>query len=90
MPAEAGKLGEALQRTRRSARSPSAHKGGKTSFDFGEFKSEVASRKNPDGTISFITIVPGVEGFEFIAGSRGGKPTLVMRDSQHEYVFEEK
>ena len=27
-----------------------------TTFDFGEWKSEVASRKNPDRTISFITI----------------------------------
>ena len=62
-------------------------KDGKTFFDFGEFKSEVASIKNPDGTISFYTIVPGVEGFAFTVGTADGKPTLTMRDSQHEYVF---
>ena len=28
-------------------------KADKAVFDFGEFKSEVASRKNPDGTVSF-------------------------------------
>jgi hypothetical protein len=58
-------------------------------FDFGEWKSEVASRKNPDGTISFITIAPGVVGFEFTVGSRS-KRTLTIRDAQHEYVFEER
>jgi CubicO group peptidase (beta-lactamase class C family) len=59
-----------------------------TIFDFGEWKSEVASRKNPDGTISLITIVPGVSGFEFVVGS-GPKRTLTIRDAQHEYIFEE-
>jgi hypothetical protein len=63
--------------------------GASTMFDFGEWKSEVASRKNPDGTISFITIAPGVIGFEFTVGS-GAKRTLTIRDAQHEYVFEER
>jgi len=63
--------------------------GDSTIFDFGEWKSEVASRKNPDGTISFITIVPGARGFEFTVGS-GSKKTLTIRDAQHEYVFEER
>jgi CubicO group peptidase (beta-lactamase class C family) len=63
--------------------------GTSTIFDFGEWKSEVSSRKNPDGTISFITIVPGAIGFEFVVGS-GPKRTLTIRDAQHEYVFEER
>jgi hypothetical protein len=63
--------------------------GSSTVFDFGEWKSEVASRKNPDGTISFITIVPGMIGSEFVVGS-GPKRTLIIRDAQHEYVFEER
>jgi CubicO group peptidase (beta-lactamase class C family) len=63
--------------------------GASTIFDFGEWKSEVASRKNPDGTISFITTVPGELGFEFVVGS-GAKTTLTIRDAQHEYVFEER
>jgi CubicO group peptidase (beta-lactamase class C family) len=62
--------------------------GASTIFDFSDWKSEVASRKNPDGTTSFITIVPGELGFEFVAGS-GPKRTLTIRDAQHEYVFEE-
>jgi CubicO group peptidase (beta-lactamase class C family) len=60
-----------------------------TIFDFGEWKSEVASRKNPDGTISFVTTIPGELGFEFVAGS-GARRTLTIRDAQHEYVFEER
>ena len=62
---------------------------GKTYFDFGEWKSEVATKKNPDGTLSFVTIVPGMEGFEFVVGS-GAKKTLITRDAQHEYIFDEK
>ena len=56
---------------------------GSTIFDFGEWRSAVASRKNDDGTVSFRTIDPGVGGFEFVVSGS----TLVVRDSQHEYVF---
>ncbi len=63
--------------------------GGATVFDFGEFRSEVASRKNPDGTVSFLTTVPGFTGAEFVVGG-GEKRTLVVRDAQHEYVFTER
>ena len=36
-----------------------------------------------DGTISFITIVPGFNGLEFV----GGDKTRTLRDAQHEYVY---
>jgi CubicO group peptidase (beta-lactamase class C family) len=62
---------------------------GSTTFDFGEWKSAVASRKNDDGTISFITIDPTNDGFEFVVGNRAGKRILTLRDAQHEYVFNE-
>ena len=58
-----------------------------TTFDFGEWKSEVGSRVNPDGTVSFMTIEPGITGLEFVVGS-GDEKTLIMRDAQHEYVFD--
>jgi CubicO group peptidase (beta-lactamase class C family) len=58
-------------------------------FDLGEWKSSVASRKNDDGTTSFITIDPGADGFEFVVGERSGKRVLVIRDGQHEYTFTE-
>ena len=62
---------------------------GVTTFDLGEWKSAVASRKNDDGSTSFITIDPGTAGFEFVVGQRSGKRVLVIRDGQHEYTFTE-
>jgi CubicO group peptidase (beta-lactamase class C family) len=58
-------------------------------FDFGEWQSPVGSRTNPDGTTSFMTIAPGITGLEFVVGSGGETRTLIMRDAQHEYVFDE-
>ncbi|HET9360153.1 MAG TPA: serine hydrolase domain-containing protein, partial [Vicinamibacterales bacterium] len=49
--------------------------GGAVVFDLGEWKSEMASRHNPDGTVSFLTIVPGFTGFEFVVGGAPPKPT---------------
>jgi CubicO group peptidase (beta-lactamase class C family) len=60
-----------------------------TIFDVGEWKSVMASRKNDDGTISFITIDPTLAGFEFVVADKDGKRRLITRDAQHEYVFEE-
>jgi hypothetical protein len=45
-----------------------------------------ASRHNPDGTVSFVTVAPGIVGFEFVVDP-GPEPTLIVRDAQHEYVF---
>ena len=63
--------------------------GGAVVFDVGEWYSVVASRKNDDGTVSFITIDPTIEGFEFVVADKDGKRSLVLRDAQHEYAFEE-
>jgi hypothetical protein len=62
---------------------------GKTVLDVGEFKSEVASKTNPDGTMSIVTIAPGLSGIELVIGSAGDKRTLTLRDAQHEYVITE-
>jgi hypothetical protein len=61
-----------------------------TVFDVGEWRSAVASRKNDDGTISFITIDPTLAGFEFVVADQDGKRRLITRDAQHEYVFTEE
>jgi CubicO group peptidase (beta-lactamase class C family) len=58
-------------------------------FDVGEWKSTVATRKNDDGTVSFVTIDPTMDGFEFVVADRDGKRMLMMRDAQHEYLFTE-
>ncbi|CAN5254149.1 hypothetical protein BH10PSE1_BH10PSE1_22730 [soil metagenome] len=58
-------------------------------FKFTSWESEVATRANDDGTISFITTDPTNEGFEFVVADRDGKRALITRDGQHEYVFTE-
>ncbi|HXU33192.1 MAG TPA: serine hydrolase domain-containing protein, partial [Thermoanaerobaculia bacterium] len=87
-PADAGKLAPRYANAALGEIAVS-HAGAATTFNFGEWKSEVASRHNPDGTVSFLTTAPGVAGFEFVVGT-GAKRTLTMRDSQHEYLFEER
>jgi CubicO group peptidase (beta-lactamase class C family) len=62
---------------------------GGTVFDFGAWHSTVASRHNDDGTTSFVTIDPTVDGFTFVVGTHDGKRTLTIRDAQHEYAFVE-
>ena len=64
--------------------------GASLSFDFGEWSSEVATRRNPDGTASLVTTVPGLAGLEFVVGRQDGKRTLTLRDAQHEYVLVER
>ncbi len=61
-----------------------------TVFDMGEWKSEVATKKNADGSISFVTITPGIAGLELVASTATGKRTLVLRTPQQEYVFVEQ
>ena len=63
-------------------------KGATTVLDFGEWSSEVASKKNPDGSVSLVTTIAGADGIEFVVGT-GAKKTLITRDAQHEYVFTE-
>ena len=60
--------------------------GAATIFDFGEWKSEVASRDEADDAVTFVTVSPGVIGNQFVVGS-GPSRTLIVRDPQHEYVF---
>ncbi len=55
-------------------------------FDLGEWRSSVASRKNDDGTISFITVDPGGGGFEFVEAKRDDKRALIVREGQHEFT----
>jgi hypothetical protein len=55
-----------------------------------KWRSAVASRRSDDGTMSFVTIDPTVDGFDFVVGVRAGKRTLTVRDAEHEYVFVER
>jgi CubicO group peptidase (beta-lactamase class C family) len=56
-------------------------------FEFGEWGSRMASRRNDDGTVSFVTIDPTVIGLEFVVGQKAEQRTLTIRDGQHEYEY---
>ena len=62
--------------------------GGKLHFKFDHWASEVAIRKNDDGTVSYITIDPGEAGTELVLDTKASPKTLITRDSQHEYRFD--
>jgi CubicO group peptidase (beta-lactamase class C family) len=63
--------------------------GGKTIFDFGGWRSEVATRKNDDGSLSYVTISPGEGGNEFVVAEGTADRSLIVRDAQHEYRYDE-
>lgn len=50
----------------------------------------VATRANPDGTVSVVSAGPGIISVDALVGTdAAGKRTLTVRDSQHEYVYTE-
>ena len=53
------------------------------------WSSEVATRRNDDGTTSLITVDPEIGGMDFVVGAKDGKRTLTTRDGQHAYLFTE-
>jgi hypothetical protein len=66
-----------------------SRKDGKAWFDVGAFSSEVATMPQPDGSLAYAAIDPQVSGFLFNRANKDGVRRLVVRDGQHEYVFEE-
>lgn len=63
--------------------------GARTMVDLGEWDAEVGSRVDEKGQESLRLLRPGVLVFEFAVGRNERGRTLVLRDNQHEYVFEE-
>ena len=63
--------------------------GGKVVFDVGAVASEVVTRPEADGTLAFVTIDPIAVGFPFVRADQDGLRRLIVRDGQHECVFEE-
>jgi CubicO group peptidase (beta-lactamase class C family) len=88
-PATAGKLAPLYASAALGQLAVRKGTNGAVVFDVGEWHSAVASRKNDDGTISFLTIDPTYDGFEFVVADKAGDRRLVLRDAQHEYVFDE-
>ena len=63
------------------------YEGGKLMARATSVWSEVAPRKNKDGTISLVTIAPGFSGLDLLVTTKDGRRALVLNDAQHEYVF---
>ena len=63
--------------------------GGKSRIDVGAFSSEIVTQPQPDGSLAFVTIDPVAAGFQLIRADKDGMRKLVVRDGQHEYVFDE-
>ena len=62
--------------------------GGKARIDVGAFSSEIVTQPQPDGSLAFVTIDPVAAGFQMVRADKDGKRALVVRDGQHEYVFD--
>lgn len=56
-------------------------------FRFANGSSQVALRRNEDGSLSYVTTDPGLVGIEFLRDDRTAPATLVLREAQHEYRF---
>jgi hypothetical protein len=84
---------QARQRLAARYRSPElgslrvVRKGQQLHFQFQHWRSEVALRRHPDGSLSFKTIDPGVTDIEFVLDDQTQPAALVLRDAQHEYRF---
>ena len=66
-----------------------SQRNGTTWFNFGGWQSEAASRKDDDGSIDFVTISPGVAGYEFRREIRAAGSALLIREGDGEYRFHE-
>ena len=63
-------------------------KGSTLWFDFGNWQSEMASRRDAEGTVSLVTVSPGMNGWlRFVVADKGAERSLILRDAQHEYRF---
>jgi hypothetical protein len=62
---------------------------GEVVFNFTTFSSRMATKKNEDGSTSFICTDPVMAYFPIVVGGDSGKRTLIVRDGRHEYKFVE-
>jgi len=60
---------------------------GGTWLGAGVIDAPLATRRNPDGSVSVVTIGPGAIGLEALVGEGPDGRTLTVRDSQHEYIY---
>jgi CubicO group peptidase (beta-lactamase class C family) len=56
-------------------------------LDAGEWKSTIAQRKEPDGTLKVELMQPPLQGTTLVVGGDDAHPTLTLQDEQQTYVF---
>ncbi len=67
-----------------------ARQDGALTFDFGTLASAMATKRETDGSLSFVTASPELAGLPVVPGKAAdGARTLTIRDSQHEYIYRE-
>ena len=88
-PAVLAGLARQLSRPRGRHAHHSAIEDGAKWIKAGFVEGPVATRKNPDGSVSLVSAGPGAIGVEALVGNRTACRTLTIRDSQHEYVYKE-
>ena len=67
-----------------------ARQGSALTFDFGTLASAMATKRETDGSLSFVTANPEFAGLPVVPGKAAdGLRTLTIRDSQHEYIYRE-
>jgi CubicO group peptidase (beta-lactamase class C family) len=76
-------------RSREGATITLSEKSGTKWMKAGFIEGPVATRKNPDGSVSLVSIGGGAIGVDALVGNQNGTRTLTIRDSQHEYVYTE-
>lgn len=64
-----------------------ANESGKLMMHTTAIHSELAAKKNEDGTHSLVTVSPGFWGADVLIAEREGRRVLILNDSQHEYVW---
>ena len=62
---------------------------GRTWIEAGSIRARLATRQNPDGTVSIVSVGPGAISLEAEVGTQDGARTLTLRDSQHVYLYTE-
>ncbi|MBB5705579.1 serine hydrolase domain-containing protein [Sphingopyxis panaciterrulae] len=64
--------------------------GGQKWIKAGFVEGPIATRANPDGSVSIVSVGPGNIGVEALVGTADGKRTLTINDGQqHQYVYVE-
>lgn len=65
-------------------------KPGSVTFHFTDWSSDMAQKRESDGSTTWLTISPSIQGFGFVPTMVDGKRALKLNDAQHEYVFFEE